>query len=66
MSTRQGIKPGQDQVCLAGIEPDGAADSHAPRQLSFGENVILTIKVLAGFGLLGGVLWAINLWTSAS
>ena len=42
-----------------------ATDAHAPRKLSFRENVILTIKVLAGFGLLGVALWAVKLWTAA-
>jgi hypothetical protein len=38
---------------------------HAPRKMTFAENVVLTIKVLAGFGLLGAALWGIRLWTSA-
>jgi len=40
------------------------ADDHAPRKMTFRENVILTIKVLAVLGLLGTVLWGINFWTS--
>lgn len=44
----------------------GRADGrHAPRRMTFRENVILTIKVLAGFGVLGAALWAVNLWTGA-
>jgi hypothetical protein len=35
-----------------------------PRKLSFAENVVLTVKVLAGFGLLGAALWGVSLWTS--
>jgi hypothetical protein len=41
------------------------ADDHAPRKLTFAENAILTIKVLAVLGLIGAALWGINLWTSA-
>jgi hypothetical protein len=37
-----------------------------PQKLTFTENAILTIKVLAGFALLGGALWGLNLWTAAS
>jgi len=40
------------------------ADDHAPRKMTFRENVILTIKVLAVLGLLGTVLLGINFWTS--
>ncbi len=40
-------------------------DAHAPRPLSFAENIVLTLKVLAGLGLLGAMLWAANLWTAA-
>jgi hypothetical protein len=35
------------------------------RKMTFAENAILTLKVLAGFGLLGAVLWGVNFWTSA-
>jgi hypothetical protein len=37
--------------------------SQAPRKMTVAENVILTIKVLAGFGLLGLALWGISAWT---
>ena len=37
------------------------AGAHAPRQMTFGETTILTIKVLAAFGVLGAALWAIDL-----
>ncbi len=43
--------------------PENAA--HAPRPLTFAENIVLTLKVLAGLGLLGAMLWAANLWTAA-
>jgi hypothetical protein len=42
-----------------------ADDAHAPRPLSLAENIIMTLKVLAGAGLLGAALWAANLWTAA-
>ena len=39
-------------------------DAHAPRKMTVKENVVLTIKVLGGFGLLGAALWTVNLWTA--
>lgn len=46
---------------------EGAAgqDPHTPRPLTLSENIVLTLKVLAGLGLLGVGLWAANLWTAA-
>jgi hypothetical protein len=41
-------------------------DMHAPRPLTIAENIVLTLKVLAGLGLLGGTLWAAKLWTAAT
>jgi hypothetical protein len=41
-----------------------AGDPHAPRKLTFSENVLLTIKVLAIAGLLTAALWRISLWNS--
>jgi hypothetical protein len=41
-------------------------EQHLPRKLSFAENVMLTIKVLLGFGALGAALWGLSLWKSAS
>ena len=44
---------------------DGAvAPEFAPRKMTFAENVVLTVKVLAGFGLLGAALWGVGLLTS--
>ena len=40
-------------------------EAHAPRPLTVAENIVLTLKVLAGLGLLGAMLWAANLWTAA-
>ncbi len=37
----------------------------APRKMTAAENAILTIKVLVGFALLGGVIWAIDVWKTA-
>ena len=42
-----------------------ANGAHAPRPLTFAQNVVLTFKLLAGMGLLGVVLWAASLWTGA-
>ena len=39
-------------------------ESHVPRKLTFAENAIMTIKVLAGFGLLGAVLWVLERMTN--
>ena len=65
MSMTKGTKPAQDLARLAESETAGAgSETHAPRRLTFAENVIMTIKVLAGFGLLGVALWAMNVWTS--
>jgi hypothetical protein len=36
-------------------------EAPASHKLTLGENVIVTIKVLAGFGLLGAALWGIEL-----
>ncbi len=41
-----------------------ANDAHAPRPLSLRENIVLTLKLLAGLGLLGAVLWAAGLLTA--
>jgi hypothetical protein len=37
-----------------------AHDTYAPRKLTFAENVKLTIKVLAGAGLMVALLWALS------
>ena len=43
-----------------------ATDAGAPRQLTPRENVLLTIKVLVGFGVLGAALWGLSLWKSGN
>jgi hypothetical protein len=40
-------------------------DRHAPRHLTFAENLKLTIKVLAMAALLIATLWGLSLWTAA-
>jgi len=42
-----------------------APDTHASRPLTIAENIVLTLKVLAGMGLLGAALWVASLWTAA-
>jgi len=37
---------------------DVKSEAHEPRKLTVAENAILTVKVLAGFGVLGAGLWA--------
>lgn len=60
------VKTGQRGETRAREADISGADTlaHAPRKLTFAENVILTIKILGGFGLLGAALWGISLWTS--
>ena len=63
MSIRTGIERGQQgETRLAEAEAAGVTDANASRRMTFAENVILTIKVLAGFGLVGAALWGISLW----
>jgi hypothetical protein len=38
--------------------------THAPRNLTLAENIVLTLKLLGGLGLLGAALWLGNLWTA--
>ena len=42
----------------------GMAGDHTPRKMTFTENLILTIKVLAIVGLIMAALWGANHWTS--
>jgi hypothetical protein len=41
-------------------------DRHTPRNLTFAENALLTVKVLVGAGLMLAGLWGLNLWLSPS
>ena len=46
-------------------EPNAIPEpSYAPRKMSFAENAIMTIKLLAGFAILGAALWGISVWTA--
>ena len=55
---RRGMKQDEPRPGEAGVT--------GPRKMTLAENVILTIKVLTGFGLMGAALWGISLWKSAS
>lgn len=64
MSIRPDTQSGQ-QRDVPVTQPDaGSTESHTPRKPTFIENAVMTVKILAGFGLLGATLWAINLWTA--
>lgn len=43
----------------------GTTDAQRTRKMTFAENVILTIKILVGFGMLGMALWGVDVWTAA-
>jgi hypothetical protein len=42
------------------------AKSYAPDKLTFKDNVVLTIKILAIAGSLLAALWGLSAWTSAT
>ena len=66
MRTRKGMKPEpQDETLLAEVEAGGATNANAPQKMTLAENVILTLKLLAGLGLIGLALWGIILWKAA-
>lgn len=54
----------QREEARAQATAEAADDRHAPRKLTFAENVILTVKVLAVAGLLLVTLWGLSLLTS--
>jgi len=59
-----GMEPGSVTTSEdASFEAD-IATNHAPRKMTFTENVILTIKVLAVAGFIMASLWGVNQWTS--
>jgi hypothetical protein len=64
-TTKQTNPRQQAETRLPEPETGDADQAHHPRKMTFAENVILTIKVLVGFGLLGALLWAANVWTTA-
>ncbi|MBZ5727491.1 MAG: hypothetical protein LAP87_21150 [Acidobacteriia bacterium] len=65
MSITKRMKPGQQsEGSLAEAEVASATDAHTPPKLTFAENVIVTIKILVAFALVGVALWAVDFWTS--
>ena len=38
------------------------ANRHKPRKMTVAENVIMTIKVLGGLGLIGTAIWGVDVW----
>jgi hypothetical protein len=65
MSTGKGMKLGQereDHLAEPGV--DSTIYIHPPKP-TFAGHVIATIKILAGFTLVGVALWAVEFWTSA-
>lgn len=38
--------------------------AHAPRKLTVAENVVLTLKLLAGAAVILAALWGIDAWTT--
>ena len=63
MSIEKGIKLQSENVR---VEPGVASTTDAHTQKpTFAEQAIVTIKILAGFGLMGAALWAIEFWISA-
>ena len=49
---------------LPSSETVGAAD-YSPRKMTLIENLVLTAKILSGFGVLGVLIWGVGLWTGA-
>jgi hypothetical protein len=43
---------------------DYVAVESRSRKLTFAENVLLTLKILLGFAILGALIWGIDLWKS--
>jgi hypothetical protein len=65
MNTRKEMnseQQGNDRLA----EAAGASDVRPLRKVTFAENVIVTMKILVGFALLGTALWGIELWISAN
>jgi hypothetical protein len=56
----------RESSALENSRTEAPDDSYAPRNLTFAENAILTIKVLAGAGLVIAAIWGLSLWTSAT
>lgn len=43
-----------------------ATDAHTPRPLTSFENIVLTFKLVAGLGVVGALLWAVDRWAAAN
>ena len=67
MSTRKEMnseQQGNDR--LAEAEAAGGSDVRPVRKVTFAENAIVMIMILAGFALLGAALWGFDVWRSAN
>jgi hypothetical protein len=45
-------------------DADHVAAEGTPRKLTFAENVLLTLKNLVGFLIVGALIWGVDLWKS--
>ena len=65
MTTKEELNTVRGRECRASeMDADYAVAEARPRKLTFAENVLLTLKLLVGFGLLGALIWGIDLWKS--
>jgi hypothetical protein len=65
MNIETGMKPGQgSEGRLAESGADSTTDTYKQKPTLAGQ-VITTIKILAGFALVGAALWAVEFWISA-
>lgn len=53
------------KVPAVAAESDETPSVHAPKKLTPMQNLIMTLKVLAGAALLLAAIWGLNAWTSA-
>ena len=65
MKSTKEVNSGQAEAAAPEVESRaGVSQVRTNHKMTFGENIIATIKVLAVFGMLGVALWAVDLWTS--
>lgn len=66
MINKRGTKSGQQREAQQHEAQSemGTTELHSPRKPTATENVVMTIKILVGFGLIGAALWAMNLWVA--
>ena len=64
MINKRGTKSGQHREAHEAQSEMGTTELNSPRKPTAAENVIMTIKILVGFGLIGAALWAMNLWVA--